>query len=319
MNIKLFLTVVILILTVGSCSDSNEFVKIDPEVTWNNPLDIGLGVPLSSVQLNATADLAGTFLYAPEIGTILEIGTNQELTVKFIPKYSNVFNEVTKTVFINVIDKGTSDANFNQSLEYGLVADIDGNAYRTITIGDQTWMAQNLRTTKYRNGDEITNITSNSQWSQLTSESYSSYNNTDDLNYIATYGLLYNWHAVADNRNIAPLGWHVATQGDWDELINTIGGVSVVGERLKESGNAHWVSGSQSSNSSGFTALPTGRRQYGDGTFINSGFNGFWWSNTANGIDYSFYYQLNFDSNPIVAANFLRASGYAVRCVKDRE
>lgn len=305
---------VILLLTSG-CGDA--FVKLDPEITWENPKDIGAGVLLSSTQLNAIADVAGTFIYTPDLGVTLDKGENQELKVEFIPKHLTAFNSVNHTVLINVIDKGTSEAVFNETLTYGFATDIDGNGYKTITIGNQTWMAENLRTTKYRNGEDITNVTSNPLWVALSTEAYSSYNNTTDLDQLATHGLLYNWYAVSDSRNIAPEGWHVATQADWDALIAEVGGVAVAGAKLKEAGNTHWNSGSSTSNSSGFTALPSGRRQYTDGTFINSGFNGFWWSNTANGPDFSFYYQLNYDSNPIVPANFLKASGYAVRCVKD--
>lgn len=315
-NTKAFMGLfsVVLLLTSGC---DNGFVKLDPEITWENPEDIGVGVLLSATQLNAIADVAGTFTYTPELGVALDEGENQELKVEFIPKHLTAFNSITHTVLINVIDNGTSEAEFNETIVYGLAADIDGNAYRTIEIGDQTWMAENLRTTKYRNGEDITNVTSNSQWVALTTEAYSSYDNNTDLDQLATHGLLYNWYAVSDSRNIAPEGWHVATQADWDVLVAEVGGVVVSGAKLKEAGNTHWNSGSSASNSSGFTALPSGRRQYTDGTFINSGFNGFWWSNTANGADFSFYYQLNYDSNPIVAANFLRAAGYAVRCVKD--
>ena len=310
--------ILIIYFGLSACSDNNEFVKLTPELLWENPKDIGVGVPLSDTQLNATADVAGTYVYAPELGSLLDIGADQELTVEFTPKYPTAFNSVVKSVFINVVDKGSSEAVFNEMLTYGTVADIDGNAYKTIEIGDQTWMAQNLRTTRFRNGDVITNVTSNSEWVDLTKEAYSSYNNSTDLDYLATFGFLYNWYAVSDTRNIAPEGWHVATQEDWDQLINTVGGVEVAGQKLKEAGNSHWNnSGSQGTNEYGFTALPSGRRQYTDGTFINTGFNGFWWANTANGADFSFYYQMNFDTNSVIPANFLRAAGYSVRCVKD--
>ncbi|WP_296620776.1 fibrobacter succinogenes major paralogous domain-containing protein [Marivirga sp.] len=313
--IKNFLGLSTIFLLFSGCS--NEFEKINPELTWETPNDIGVGVPLSENQLNATADVDGTYIYTPDFGTVLEEGNNQELNVAFTPKYPSAFNNANLTVSINVVNKGTSDAVFNESLSYETMVDIDGNAYKTITIGNQTWMAENLRTTHYRNGDPITNITSNSQWVNLGTEAYSSYNNSEELNDLATYGLLYNWFAVSDLRNLAPEGWRVATQADWDALISELGGVNVAGAKLKEAGNTHWNPSTSGNNSSGFTALPSGRRQYTDGTFINMGFNGFWWANTANGADFSFYYQLNFDSNTIIAANFLRSAGYSVRCVKE--
>lgn len=305
----------ILLISLTACQ--TDFEKINPELTWENPDDIGVGIPLSETQLNASADVDGTFIYTPDFGTVLEEGDNQELNVAFSPKYPSAFNDVNLTVSINVVNKGISDAVFNENFSYGIMADIDGNAYKTIKIGEQTWMAENLRTTHYRNGDLISNITSNSQWVNLQTEAYSAYNNTEDLDELATFGLLYNWYAVSDPRNLAPEGWRVATQADWDALISELGGVNVAGSKLKEAGNTHWNPGSSGNNSSGFTALPSGRRQYTDGTFINLNFNGFWWANTANGADFSFYYQLNFDSNTIIAANFLRSAGYAVRCVKE--
>ncbi len=299
-----------------SCTDES-FIKIDPEVTWENPADIGVGVLLSDDQLNATADVDGVFTYTPPEGTALPLGDNQELKVEFAPKYPTAFNSVVKTVTINVVDKGSSTANFNTSKEYGTVADRDGNAYRTISIGNQTWMAENLRTTTYRNGDDIRNVQTNSDWVPLTEGGYASYNNTDDKDEIATYGLLYNWYAVSDSRNIAPEGWHVASKADWDELIAEVGGVAIAGQRLKEAGTTHWNAGTAGNNSSGFTALPSGRREFGDGSFLNINFNGFWWSATPNGADFAFYYQMNFDSNSIIPANFLKNYGFAVRCVKD--
>lgn len=306
---------VFIFITLFGCT--NEFEKINPELNWETPSDIGLGVPLGENQLNATADLDGTFAYSPDFGTILGEGGNQELSVVFTPKYPTAFNQVSLSVFINVVNKGTSDAVFNENLTYGSMVDIDGHAYKTIKIGNQTWMAENLRTTHYRNGDPISNITGNSQWVTAGTEAYASYNNSEELDEIATYGLLYNWFSVSDPRNLAPEGWRVATQSDWDALISELGGINLAGAKLKEAGNTHWNSGTTGNNSSGFTALPSGRRQYTDGTFINLNFNGFWWANTANGADFSFYYQLNFDSNTIVAANFLRSAGYAVRCVKE--
>ena len=99
---------------------------------------------------------------------------------------------------------GRTTAVFNPDKEYGMVRDIDGSEYKTIVIGNQTWMAENLRVTHYRNGDPIPNVTGNEEWSRLTTGAYCNYNNTTNPDTIATYGRLYNWYAAIDSRKIAP-------------------------------------------------------------------------------------------------------------------
>src|ERR1035437_2773762 len=116
-----------------------------------------------------------------------------------------------------------------------LLADYDGNTYHTVTIGSQVWMAENLKVTKYRNGNTIANVTDPTTWSSLTSAAYCSYNNSSTNK--ATYGNLYNWSVVNDSRNIAPTGWHVPTKAEWTTLITYLGNANIVGDLLKETGN----------------------------------------------------------------------------------
>lgn len=306
----------IMAITLIGCSDDN--AKLDPVITWENPADINFGNALSAVQLNAMADVPGTFVYTPGVGTILEVGNDQQLTVVFTPDDPANYSNASSSVFINVLSNGNSSAVFNPGLSYGSVSDADGNAYKTITIGSKTWMAENLRTTKYRNGDAIPEVTSNSEWTNLASGAYSNYDNDPDLNALATFGRLYNWFAVSDSRQIAPEGWHVATKEDWEELAGELGGLPAAGGKLKETGNTHWnAPNTGADNSSGFTALPSGRREYTDGSFINTGFNGFWWTSSAYNPDYSWYYQINYDFASVVPANFHKQYGFSVRCVKD--
>ena len=299
-------------------SCDKDSMKLDPVITWENPEDITAGSPLSDVQLNATSDVSGSFMYTPESGTLLNEGDNQILTVEFTPSESASYNKVSKSVNINVNNNGTSSAIFNTDLSYGTMSDVEGNSYKTITVGDQVWMAENLRTTKYRNGEDIPSITTNSEWIALTSGAYSNYDNETDLDKIATHGSLYNWFAVSDSRNIAPEGWHVATFDEWIQLANSLGGMNVSGGKVKETSNTHWNSpNTGANNTSGFTALPSGRREYTDGSFINTGFNGFWWSSSAYNPDYSWYFQLNYDTENIIEANFHKQYGFSVRCVQD--
>jgi hypothetical protein len=180
--------------------------KMDPVITWENPADITYGALLSAKQLNATANVSGTFVYTPAIGTKLNEGANQDLKVDFTPIDTINYNTASKTVIINVKKVVII---FNPNLTYGSLIDIDGNEYKTISIGTQTWMAENLKTTKYRNGDPIPNVTDDTEWGKLSTGAYCDYDNIPDNS--AIYGKLYNWYAVDDSRNIAPTGWHVPT------------------------------------------------------------------------------------------------------------
>ncbi len=155
---------------------------------------------------------------------------------------------------------GRTTAVFNPNKTYGTVTDIDGNVYKTIIIGNQTWMAEDLRTMHYRNGDAIPNVTEDSIWGGLEAGAYCNYNNTEDLDTIATYGRLYNWYAVNDTRGLAPKGWHVPDINDWLILIDYLGGDTIASKHLKEADDLHWVRYNEADNSSGFTALPAGSR-----------------------------------------------------------
>ena len=214
----------------------------------------------------------------------------------------------------SLTDSGLNTVKFNSTLGYGItVADKDGNTYKTIKIGSQTWMAENLRVTKYRNGDPIPNVTDNTNWASLTTGAYCWYNN--DAANKAAYGALYNWHAVADGRNIAPLGWHVPTDAEWSTLIDFLGGQSVAKEKIKEEGTGHWVSpNSGATNDSGFTALPGGSLI---GGFIDMGTSGNWWSSSANGSNNAWYLNLGNGSSNVGRLQGSKTNGFSVRCVED--
>lgn len=191
--------------------------------------------------------------------------------------------------------------------------DIDGNVYNTVTIGAQTWMAENLKTTRYRNGEPIPNVTDSTVWAGLATGAYCWYNNDAATNK-AAYGTLYNWFAVADGRNIAPEGWHVPTDAEWDILINSLGGDLVAGGKLKEAG-AHWYSpNTDATNASGFTALPGGYRNY---SFYYMGYDGGWWSSSADGAPNAWTrYLYNFRANAF-RFTFFKQHGFSVRCIRD--
>jgi len=222
-------------------------------------------------------------------------------------------NTQTKTNYITV-NSVSGGIIFNPDLTYGSVTDIDGNIYKTIIIGTQTWMAENLKTTKYRNGDPIPNVTDNTAWYALSTGSYCWYNN-DAATYKATYGVLYNWGAVSDSRNIAPTGWHIPTDAEWTTLTTFLGGESVAGGKLKETGTTHWQSpNTGATNSSGFTALPGGCRvQIGTFDSVNGG--GYWWSSTDNSITNAWNRSIFYGSVDRVS-NY-KHNGFSVRCLRD--
>jgi uncharacterized protein (TIGR02145 family) len=167
------------------------------------------------------------------------------------------------------------------NIETGTVTDNNGITYKTVKIGNQWWMAENLRSTKFRNGELIPNVTENAEWAQLTTAAYCCYNNNETAN-ASTYGYLYNWVTAADSRNIAPEGWHVATDADWQTLVTFLGGTYTAGGKMKEAGFAHWVSpNTGATNSSGFTALPTGSRGGRNGEFGWMGLGNDYWSSSS--------------------------------------
>ncbi len=213
--------------------------------------------------------------------------------------------------------QGNSSAVFNPQLTYGTMTDQDGITYKTVTIGSQTWMAENLRTSKYRNGDKIPVTSSNSSWASSRSGTYCVFNNSFDADFIATYGFLYNWYAIADSRNIAPEGWHVPTDAEWDILIEFLGSSNVSGGKMKESGMLHWNSpNSGATNESGFTALPGGLRHY-DGSFGMLKEHGSWWSTTPTSNGEVWIRDIYFQNTNIGRYEFAKTSGFSVRCIKD--
>jgi uncharacterized protein (TIGR02145 family) len=196
-----------------------------------------------------------------------------------------------------------------------IVTDIDGNVYHTITIGNQIWMAENLKVTKYRNGDPIQFVTDNSAWANLTNGGYSIYKNNPDT--VEIYGNLYNWIAVSDSRNICPVGWHVPDDSELQELIDFLGGEDVAGGKMKEIGYAHWsFPNTGASNTSGFNALPGGVRA-SNGGFIYLGLSGnFWSSDDFSTGNAKYFYLMNTDAKAI-RSNANKISGLSVRCIKD--
>ena len=218
----------------------------------------------------------------------------------------NVNTEVDSVIFY----KPTLEGN----IIYGSMTDIDGNTYKTVTIGTQTWMAENLKVTKYNDGIAIPNVTDNTAWRELTTGALCDYGNTPSNS--ETYGKLYNWHAVNTGK-LCPTGWHVPSDAEWTELTDYLGGTSVAGGKLKETGTTHWnTPNTGATNETGFTALPGGQRD-DLGAFFNIGDAGNWWSATEFGATGAWYRVVGSSGSPVYRFYLNKEVGFSMRCVRD--
>jgi len=224
---------------------------------------------------------------------------------------------------------------FNPSLTYGLVTDIDGNCYKTIQIGNQIWMAENLKTIHYNDGNPIPNVTNGEEWANLptaawvgtelpltyiTYGAYCWYNNETDT-YGNDYGILYNWGAVGTDK-LCPIGWHVPSLAEWRIICpETDYENGPYGEELMETGKIHWNESAELDgiNTTGFTALPGGYRQ-STGEFKYSGYQGYYWA--SNGRTYpglKFAWDIYYYGRITTPSAVLESEkqGRSIRCIKD--
>ncbi len=196
----------------------------------------------------------------------------------------------------------------------GTVDDIDGNTYKTVTIGTQVWMAENLKTTRYNDNTVIPSVTDNIAWDHLITPGFCWYNN-DASTYKSDYGALYNWYTIATGK-LCPSGWHVPTDLQWSEMAEYLGGETLAGDKLKEEGEAHWnILNSGATNESGFTALPGGSRV--DGSFVYIGTSGAWWSATAYDAENAWCRELDNSIDELLEGYLGKSLGFSVRCIQD--
>jgi uncharacterized protein (TIGR02145 family) len=204
------------------------------------------------------------------------------------------------------------------------VKDIDNNRYDIITIGTQTWMAENLKTTRYNDGSLIPLITDGTAWETASTNEapgYCWYNAPNVSTNLIAYGALYNWYAINPstngNKNVCPVGWHVPTDGEWITLTTFLGGMAVAGGKMKEAGLAHWKTpNTGATNESGFAGLPGGGRHY-YGTFYSIGSFGSWWSSTEDETTYAWGRTLGSNSGYVYRDYNFKGSGFSVRCLRD--
>jgi uncharacterized protein (TIGR02145 family) len=328
MKTKITLTICLLILTglltaiTISCTKDETITKKDPVITWANPADISFGMLLTTAQLNATADVSGTFIYTPAAGTKLKEGANQNLKVDFTPSDVAKYNSISKTTTINV----TAPLPIT-------VTDTCGNVYQTITIGTQTWMVENLKTTKYNDGTDIPLVSVGTDWAALNTPAYCWYKN-DNANYGATCGALYNWYTINSGK-LCPKGWHVPSDDEWTSLETYLifnaynfDGTTVGNKYAKAlASTALWdpstIEGAVGNtdfpakrNATNFNGVAAGCRDI-YGTFSYFSFYAFWWSSSLNDDSSVWDRGLYSHSNFVARSSYGFRNGFSVRCLKD--
>ncbi len=241
-------------------------------------------------------------------------------------------------VAIFLIDFGGKNCTINLKVEdaiptsgYGPpISDIEGNTYKTVFIGEQHWMAENLKVSKYNDGTEIPNLTDENQWIKTDKGAWVYYDN--DSKYNIKYGKLYNWYTVYNNssKNVCPSGWHVPIFSELSVLINYLkkDGDDFLGKKMKETGTSSWsesVYSKHVTNSSLFTGLPGGERNsFNEGgsdgiytEFRSIGRWGFWWCSNEYSKDKAWNYGLGYDYDGLLSIPGDKYEGYSVRCLKD--
>lgn len=225
----------------------------------------------------------------------------------FDVELSDVINtKVQKKILTNTIPLPGAAVTIN---------DIDGNIYNTITIGTQTWMSENLRTTRYNNGDYINKIVNNQEWKDDTLGAWCYYENDKSNDKI--FGKLYNWYAVTNEKGVCPLGWHVPNNREWNKLIDELGGSAEAGSKMKLL--SEWKSGLSADNSSGFSGIPADlRRKVGDFATIEE-YAYYWSSSFIINKPNALCFILGYKDNNCFKDSTSKNDGLSCRCVKDNQ
>ncbi|MEG1910050.1 MAG: fibrobacter succinogenes major paralogous domain-containing protein [Bacteroidales bacterium] len=306
---------------------SGEFNKID----WSKPYFIKVDIDLkgngeyslSSIQQLVSVPYA---LYAKRVENIPEGRYGDLLYWKdsqWVQLHAGKNGQVLgikngRPAWLN--STGVDTNTYTDEHTYGSMVDQEGNVYKTIQIGTQTWMAENLRTTTFRDHSAINLVSDSREWETSTTDACAYYAN--DKSYAPIYGVLYNFNAVNHGKKLCPLGWHVPSNSEWDTLTNYLGGLSAAGLKMKEygtleAGTGLWKKGGAiATNESGFSAVPGGCR-YDNGFTGAMGEYAYFWSSTpyyntgwSRGIFYAFDY---ISRNSDVQFRY----GLSVRCIKD--
>jgi uncharacterized protein (TIGR02145 family) len=187
--------------------------------------------------------------------------------------------------------------------------------FKTVKIGNQHWMKHNLNVNHFRNGAPIPHAKTDKEWVKAGENEQPAwcYYDNDSENE-KKYGKLYNWFAVNDPRGLAPQGYHIPTDEEWEELVSYVGGKDVAGIKLKS--QSRWKDNGNGTDEFGFTALPGGLR-FSDGYFDDVGYGGYWWSATEDVANNAWYRYMGYGYSDVGRSSNVKELGFSVRCVRD--
>ena len=324
------------IVTSANTTDIDFALDAIPTLHYSET-DLDFGYYLSSLSFNISKTGSGSISYMPtpskdwitvepNTGDIDSETDNIIVKIKRTGLTQPVYNEwivigstYQQYVFQDTIDifVGVHKIIFNPDMTYGTVMDIEGNVYKTIEIGTQVWMAENLKTTKYNDNMPIPEVADNTAWSNLKIPGYCWYNN-DSTTYRADHGAIYNGYTGTAGK-ICPIGWHIPSYDEWNTLVIFIGGNKGGGQKLKEVGTTHWVANAEGTNGYGYTAIPGGIRSHSGyfGSIMNSAS---WLTSTESDADNIWMFDTSSDGgiNDILPWKIRKDWGYSIRCVKDQ-
>ncbi|MCK9412028.1 MAG: fibrobacter succinogenes major paralogous domain-containing protein [Prolixibacteraceae bacterium] len=307
-EIKIEVPATIPVLTTNTANITTNSADIDGKVTSNG----GSAVTTQGIcwGINENPTIAGSKT---------SIGTGSESFTIKIKGLSPGTTYYVRSYATNSTGTGYGDQKsfqtFNETLNE-IITDSDGNRYHSVTIGTQVWMVENLRTTKYRDGTPLPNVTDGNSWGTLTTGAYCWCNNDGPTNK-NTYGALYNWYAI-NTGNLCPTGWHVPTTVEWTTLTDYLGGLDVAGGKLKQTGTTGWADpNAGATNETGFTAVGGGSRNNTNGAFAQIGTNGYWWSATESTTTGSLRRGMGYPNASVTVNAHPKNYGLSVRCIKD--
>lgn len=343
-NLVLIIFTLTLFLVISCKKKENK--PIDNIASDSDSIQNNLNIPsiqtLAPTEVSHTFSVVGGDSLKPNQDTIVSIGicwgTSSSLNIsnsktiqqnkieKFSCKIQNL--EPNTTYYYRAYATGKNGTGYGQVKSFTTlqviytkgngVNDINGNFYRSVIIGQQEWMIDNLEVTKYNDGTEIPLITNQTNWYTNKEDAYCIYNN--DIKNITKYGLLYNGYSVITNK-LCPTNWHVPSKQEWEELIEYCGGSNIAGGKLKEINYDYWAQpNTGASNITGFIGVGGGLRT-NDGNFYNLNKNGYWWTSTeVSNASYpmNHYVTLTYSNTNAYMEGYYKQTGLSVRCIKDK-